>query len=104
MVLKGIECDVKLLNGKIEELICLAEDQMGAEIKSKLREIVSEYKSNDIGWLRRWVVLFYFALSRGGTYVLIGASFVFAIHWLSQKDLEKFYEAGVLYYPAFFVS
>ena len=49
MVLKGIECDVKLLNGKIEELICLAEDQMGAEIKSKLREIVSEYKSNDIG-------------------------------------------------------
>jgi FlaA1/EpsC-like NDP-sugar epimerase len=49
MVLKGIECDVMRLNGKIKELTYLAEEQMGAKIKLKLGEIVSEYKSNDIG-------------------------------------------------------
>jgi FlaA1/EpsC-like NDP-sugar epimerase len=45
MVLKGIECDLELLNGKIDELVNLAEEQSGDKIKSKLKEIVPEYKS-----------------------------------------------------------
>ena len=44
MVLKGIECDLQLLNGKIDELAHLAKEQMGDKIKSKLKEIVPEYK------------------------------------------------------------
>ena len=44
MVLKGIDCDLKLLNGKIEELADLATEQHGNQIKSKLQEIVPEYK------------------------------------------------------------
>ena len=44
MVLKGITCDLKLLNGKVDELALLAEEQMADKIKSKLREIVPEYK------------------------------------------------------------
>ena len=45
MVLKGIECDLQLLNGKIDELAHLAGEQMGDQIKSKLKEIVPEYNS-----------------------------------------------------------
>ena len=45
MVLKGIECDLKLLNGKVDKLVHLAVEQMGDQIKSKLKEIVSEYKT-----------------------------------------------------------
>jgi FlaA1/EpsC-like NDP-sugar epimerase len=45
MVLKGIECDLALLNGKIAELVDLAKEQAGEKIKSKLKEIVPEYKS-----------------------------------------------------------
>jgi FlaA1/EpsC-like NDP-sugar epimerase len=44
MVLKGITCDLKLLNGKVDELALLAEKQMADKIKSKLMEIVPEYK------------------------------------------------------------
>jgi hypothetical protein len=43
MVLKGIECDLQLLNGKVDELAQLAGEQMGDQIKSKLMEIVPEY-------------------------------------------------------------
>jgi FlaA1/EpsC-like NDP-sugar epimerase len=45
MVLKGIECDLALLNGKVDELVRLAREQDGAKVKLKLREIVPEYKS-----------------------------------------------------------
>jgi FlaA1/EpsC-like NDP-sugar epimerase len=45
MVLKGKECNLELLNFKIDDLVNLAEEQLGEEIKSKLREIVQEYKS-----------------------------------------------------------
>jgi FlaA1/EpsC-like NDP-sugar epimerase len=45
MVLKGIECDSGLFNGKIDELIHLAEKQDGDQVKLKLKEIVSEYKT-----------------------------------------------------------
>ena len=43
MVLKGIDCDLQLLNGKVDELAQLAGEQMGDKIKSKLKEIVPEY-------------------------------------------------------------
>jgi hypothetical protein len=45
MVLKGIECDLQLLNGKVDELAHLAGEQMGDQIKSKLKEIVPEYNA-----------------------------------------------------------
>ena len=45
LVLKGTECDLELLNGKIDELVHLAEEQLGDQIKSKLKEIVPEYES-----------------------------------------------------------
>jgi FlaA1/EpsC-like NDP-sugar epimerase len=45
MVLKGIECELALLDGKIDELAGLATEQMGDKIKLKLKEIVPEYKS-----------------------------------------------------------
>lgn len=44
MALKGTECDVHLLNGKIDELTKIAEDQKAEKIKAKLQEIVPEYK------------------------------------------------------------
>ena len=44
MVLKGIECDLELLNGKIDELTHLAQGQKGDQIKSKLRDIIPEYQ------------------------------------------------------------
>ena len=45
MVLKGIECDLELLNGKIDELVVFAAEQDGEKVKSKLKEIVPEYKT-----------------------------------------------------------
>ena len=45
MVLKGIGCDLQLLNGKIDELAQLAQEQVGNKIKSKLKEIVPEYNA-----------------------------------------------------------
>ena len=45
MVLKGIECELQLINGKIDELTHLAGEQMGDRIKSKLKEIIPEYDS-----------------------------------------------------------
>ena len=45
MVLTGIECDLQLLNGKVDELAQLATEQSGDEIKSKLMEIVPEYNA-----------------------------------------------------------
>jgi FlaA1/EpsC-like NDP-sugar epimerase len=44
MVLKGIECDLELLNGKIDKLVHFAVEQDGEKVKLKLKEIVSEYK------------------------------------------------------------
>jgi hypothetical protein len=43
MVLKGNECDLQMLNGKIDELSQQASEQNGQKIKSKLAEIVPEY-------------------------------------------------------------
>jgi FlaA1/EpsC-like NDP-sugar epimerase len=43
MVLKGIECDLALLNGKIDELVGLAQGQNTDGIKAKLRQIIPEY-------------------------------------------------------------
>ena len=45
MVLKGIEYDLERLNGKIDELVHLAEEQDGEQVKMKLKQIVPEYKS-----------------------------------------------------------
>jgi FlaA1/EpsC-like NDP-sugar epimerase len=45
MVLKGMECDLELLNGKIDELGYFAEEQDGEQIKMKLKQIVPEYDS-----------------------------------------------------------
>jgi FlaA1/EpsC-like NDP-sugar epimerase len=47
MVLKGIDCDLNILNGKIDELTVLAKNQMGDQIKQRLKEIVPEYKTMD---------------------------------------------------------
>lgn len=44
MVLRGEKFSTELLNSKVEELIQLARDQNGKEIKAKLKEIVPEYK------------------------------------------------------------
>jgi len=43
MVLKGSVCDLPIMNGKIDELIELAEEQDGNVIKAKLKSIVPEY-------------------------------------------------------------
>ncbi len=45
MVLKGIECDLQLLNGKVDELAQFAEEQDGAQVKMKLKQIIPEYDS-----------------------------------------------------------
>ena len=47
MVLRGADCDLQLLDGKIDELVRLARDQDEEKIKSKLHEIIPEYKSVD---------------------------------------------------------
>jgi len=44
MALKGAECNLQVLNGKIDELIKAAENQEANKIKDKLQEIVPEYK------------------------------------------------------------
>jgi FlaA1/EpsC-like NDP-sugar epimerase len=45
MVLKGMECDLKLLNGKIDELVRYGYNQDGLNLKLKLKEIVPEYET-----------------------------------------------------------
>jgi FlaA1/EpsC-like NDP-sugar epimerase len=45
VVLKGIECDLQILDDKIDELAKLAQEQVGNKIKSKLKEIVPEYNA-----------------------------------------------------------
>ena len=44
LVLKGTECDMQLLNGKIDELAKIAENQEVEKIKAEFKEIVPEYK------------------------------------------------------------
>jgi len=44
MALKGTECNLQLLNGKIDILTKIAEEQKVEKIKAKLQEIVPEYK------------------------------------------------------------
>jgi len=43
MVLKGLECNLQMLDGNINELAMLAEEQNVEKIKAKLQEIVPEY-------------------------------------------------------------
>ena len=43
MVLKGMECNLQILNGKINELKTLAANQDKKRIKAKLQEILPEY-------------------------------------------------------------
>ena len=45
MVLQGATCDLKLLNGKIDELAALAKKQDRAMIMKKLQEVVPEYQA-----------------------------------------------------------
>jgi len=45
MVLKGLECDLGVLNDKIDGVARLAREQDGGKIKMKLKEIVPEYKA-----------------------------------------------------------
>jgi FlaA1/EpsC-like NDP-sugar epimerase len=47
MVLKGKECNLDVLNGKIDYLIHLAREQDSEKIKERLQEIVPEYKPVD---------------------------------------------------------
>jgi len=44
MVLKGTDCNLQLLNGKVDMLTKIAEDYEIEKIKTKLQEIVPEYK------------------------------------------------------------
>jgi len=44
LVLKGLECNLEVLNGKIDELLHLAREQDAEKIKEKLQEIVPEYR------------------------------------------------------------
>ena len=43
MALKGAECNLQLLNGRIDELTEIIETQDSDKIKAKLKEIVPEY-------------------------------------------------------------
>jgi FlaA1/EpsC-like NDP-sugar epimerase len=45
MVLKGVECDLQRLNGKVDELTHFAEEQDSEQVKIKLKQIVPEYDS-----------------------------------------------------------
>jgi FlaA1/EpsC-like NDP-sugar epimerase len=47
MVLKGKECNLDVLNGKIDDLVYLAREQDAEKIKERLQEIVPEYKPAD---------------------------------------------------------
>jgi len=44
MVLKGMDCNLQILNGNIHNLIQIAKDQKIEKIKAKLQEIVPEYR------------------------------------------------------------
>jgi len=48
MVLKGIDCNLELLNDKIDELAYEAAQQDGEKIKLKLSEIVPDYRSSNL--------------------------------------------------------
>jgi FlaA1/EpsC-like NDP-sugar epimerase len=43
MVLKGMDCNLQLLNGEIDQLMQIAKGQEAQKIKAKLKEIVTEY-------------------------------------------------------------
>ena len=43
MTLKGTECNLGILNGNIDELMALSEDQDHNKIKQLLKKIVPEY-------------------------------------------------------------
>ena len=45
MVLKGMDCNLHILNGNIHNLIQIAKDQKIETIKAKLQEIVPEYRT-----------------------------------------------------------
>jgi FlaA1/EpsC-like NDP-sugar epimerase len=45
MVLKGMDCNIQLLNGEINHLMHIAKDQESKKIKDKLKEIVPEYRT-----------------------------------------------------------
>ena len=45
MVLKGMDCNIQLLNGEINHLVNIAKDQETQKIKDKLKEIVPEYRT-----------------------------------------------------------
>ena len=45
MVLKGMDCNLQLLNGKIDQLMQIAKGQQTQKIKEKIKEIVPEYVS-----------------------------------------------------------
>ncbi|UCH37438.1 MAG: polysaccharide biosynthesis protein, partial [Candidatus Bathyarchaeota archaeon] len=47
MVLKGKECNLDVLNGKIDDLVYLTREQDAKKIKERLQEIVPEYKPAD---------------------------------------------------------
>ncbi|PLX53604.1 MAG: polysaccharide biosynthesis protein, partial [Desulfobacteraceae bacterium] len=44
MVLKGMDCNLQILNGNIHNLIQIASDQKIEKIKAKLQEMVPEYR------------------------------------------------------------
>ena len=44
MVLKGMDCNIQLLNGEIDQLMHIAKNQETQKIKEKLKEIVPEYR------------------------------------------------------------
>jgi len=43
LVLKGPTCDIELMNGKIDDLIKMADEQNGEDIKTMLKTMVPEY-------------------------------------------------------------
>jgi len=45
MVLKGLDPDLMRLNGQIDELVHVADNQDGEQVKIKLKEMVPEYKT-----------------------------------------------------------
>ena len=44
LVLKGMQCDLDIINGRIHELASVARDQDAHKILLKLQEIVPEYR------------------------------------------------------------
>jgi FlaA1/EpsC-like NDP-sugar epimerase len=55
LMLKGSPCDIGLLNGKINELESLIPSQDSAQIRSKLMEIVPDYRPSESGGSHRQV-------------------------------------------------